>query len=283
VLSLGEDEKRMRFIYSKTELVLDLLKELDINFVYRSFGIIPLSKERGGKIILERLQKHIPLIHTDTELINFTKNNGKFEVCFKRNCEIFQIKSKYLVLATGGYGGIFKLTNNFHYKNYRVFKLVKKNGGEIINLDCIFYHPFGYKEGREILTGEEVKFGEFIDSKDNFIFDKRTRQLIKNNNYHEIFWQLLKEIKIAKKSSKVYFISSEIKTEISPTVHYTSGGIKTNYLGEVIGCKNLFAIGECRADGSRNGGRLPGYPFTSAIVDGKILGKKIAHFLKKVA
>jgi len=83
---------------------------------------------------------------------------------------------------------------------------------------------------------------------------------------HTLFFY--QRIDAYQKKDKIFFINKEKRIEINPTVHYTAGGIKCNRLGEVEGVKDLFAIGECRADGSTNGGRLPGYPFSSAIIDG---------------
>lgn len=283
VLQLGEDEKRMRFVYSKAGLVIDLFKELKIEFEFRSFGAIPLCKGKSGRVILEKLQKCIYSIETKTELTGFTRNNSGFDIYLRKNKIDIKIKSKYLVLATGGYGGTFKYTDNFRYKSYDVFNIVKANGGKIANLECIFTHPFGHNKGKGILIGNETKEGEFVDSEGNFVFDKEIRQLIKNNNYHEIFEILLEKIIACReKGQQVYFVNSNRKIEISPTVHYTAGGIKTDYLGRVIGCEKLFAIGECKADGSRNGGRFPGYPFTSSIVCGKVLSEILANKIQNL-
>lgn len=258
VVELGENEERMRFIYSNSKFVLELLEELKIDYEYRSFGVIPIAKERGGRVILRKFQQNIPLIETETELVDFNKNEYGFTVNLLKDGEYILVRSKYLVLATGGYAGSYKHSDNFHYKNKCIFDIVKRNGGKIINLDCIFIHPFGYCEGRKILIGNETKEGEFLDEKGNFVFDDETRRLIKNNNYHEIFDILVKQERDRiLQGSKIYFLDSKRKLEIIPTAHYTSGGIKTDYLGEVIGCKNLFAIGECRADGSKREGRFP--------------------------
>ena len=267
----------MRFIYSNAERVIELFKELNINFEYRSFGIIPSSKKRGGYIILEKLQQYIQSVKTETELIDFLKTDRFFRIILRKRDKDFQLKSRYLVLATGGYAGKFEITDNTCYNKCNIFEIVKKNNGEIINLDCILTHPFGYDTGKKILIGNDSKKGEFIDSEGNPVFDKKLRQLIKNDDYHESFNLLLKQIEdCRKKGFKVYFIDANKKIEITPTVHYTAGGIKANYEGEVIGCKNLFVIGECRADGSKNGGRLPGYSFTSSIVNAKYLAERIS-------
>ncbi len=281
VVHLGDDEERMRFVYSRADLVFDLFKELDIDFEYRSFGIIPLGKERGGKLILEKLQQYISSFETGTELTDFIQTNEGFDVYLKKKDEIVKVKSKYLVLATGGYGGTFEYTDNFRYRSHHVFDIVRMNGGKISNLNSVFVHPFGYNNGRSILIGNETRAGEFIDSEGNPVFDNQISRLIKDDDYHEIFNQILQqENSCRNKGSKIYFADSNRKIEIVPTVHYTAGGIETNYLGEAAGCKNLFAVGECSADGSRNGGRFPGYPFTSAIVYGKVLGDILSSKLR---
>jgi aspartate oxidase len=283
---LGEDKEKMEFVYSRTHLVPEFLKELKIKFRKRSFGVIPETKIRGGAAILKKLQKDLPII-TSTQLIDFEKINDKsregFDLTLKRPEGIYKLKTKYLVLATGGYGGKFRHTNNIRYSSYNIFGLVEKNRGKIINKHCIFFHPFGFKEGKEVLTGKESTKGEFIDSNGDFVFDINTRQKVRDDSYHEIFPALLRQIRSGrKKGLSVYFVSDENKKEkkeeIVPTVHYTSGGIKTDSIGKVEGCKNLFAIGECQANGSRNNGRLPGYPFTSAVVHAKALGEYFSKF-----
>lgn len=277
VSHLGEDEERMRFVYSRAELVLNLFKELSIEFDYRSFGIIPSCKIRGGAMILRKIQQHIPKFKTGTELIGFKKIEDIFEVDLRKDERYLKLRSKYLVLATGGYGGKFEHTDNFRYNTYNVFDMVRQHGGRIINLDCVFIHPFGYNKGRRILIGNESKEGEFMDSEGNQVFDEATRRLIKNNDYHESFNKLIEQIESCQiRGLNVYFVDSKRRVEISPTAHYTAGGIETDCIGAVKGCKNLFAIGECRADGSKNGGRFPGYPFTSAVVYGKVLGERFS-------
>ncbi|MEK6906188.1 MAG: FAD-binding protein [Nanoarchaeota archaeon] len=257
VEKLGEDENRMRFIYSNAGLVINLLDELKVNFEYRSFGVIPLGKKRGGRLILEKLQENIPFFETETELIDFSKSEGEFILNLKKRDEEMILKTKYLVLGTGGYGGKFPNNDNFRYNSYNIFDIVRENNGNIINTNSIFIHPFGYNKGKNIFIGNEVKEGRFIDSNNNPVFDERVGKLIKDNNYHEFFKDVLEQIKICKdKGLSVYFDDGKRKLEICPTVHYTPGGINTDYFGKVIGCENLYAIGECKADGLKNGGRF---------------------------
>ncbi len=209
-------------------------------------------------------------------MINFTRRGRGFLISLSNNQEKLYVKN--LVLATGGQGGKYERTNNFRYSLYNIFDLVKNNGGQTKNLDCVFRHPFGFREGRRILIGIESMKGEFVNSRNEYIFDDRLRNLIKENNYHESMPEILEKTEIIrKKGETVYFIDSKRKLEIVPTLHYTGGGISADKFGEVLGVKNLFVIGECRADGYKRGGRLPGYAFTSAIVDGKMLADRFSE------
>ncbi len=263
----------MRFVYSKSHLVLEVLDELGIEYEPRAFGVIPSDKHKGGALIIREMQKGLNVL-TNSRLVDFTKHNGEFEVRLQKPEGIATLNTKNLVLATGGYGGTFEHTNNVRYSSYGIFDLVRKNGGNIINEGCIFYHPFGYNCGKKILIGAESKRGRFVDESDNSVFSRPVELAIRNDAYHELFDQvLLEERKCEERGSMVMFKDEARALRIHPTVHYTSGGVETDHLGRVKGCKNLFAIGECQANGSRKNGRFPGYPYTAAVVYGYELGK----------
>ena len=83
------------------------------------------------------------------------------------------------------------------------------------------------------------------------------------------------EIDNLEKGNKIYFMNSKRKLEIIPTVHYTAGGIKTDYLSEVVGCKNLFAIGECKADGSKREGRFPWISIYFSYCQWEVFGREV--------
>ena len=267
----GENMERARFVYENAGQVISLLDELKVDYEPRSFGVIPTGKRRGGNLVLRALQMSIASCVTEVELIGFDSGGGEFKTFFGRNGGTFALNSGYLVLATGGFSGKFDYHDNVRYPSYNVQDMVMKNGGTIVNNDCLFVHPFGYNHGRHILVGIEVKEGEFVDECGNLVFDPETRNLVKDNNYHEIFDKVLAKISRYESQPKVYFYNSKRRVEIHPTLHYTGGGIKTDCFGETDGIPGLFAVGECRADGSKNGGRLPGYAFTSAVVDAKNL------------
>ena len=63
------------------------------------------------------------------------------------------------------------------------------------------------------------------------------------------------------------------RIKVSPTVHYTSGGIEVNTKGMAVGVDNLYVVGEAQFNGSRGVGRMPGQAFASGIVFGKIIAE----------
>lgn len=277
VSKLGEDEEKMRFVYSQTDLVPKLFKELGIPFEYRSFGIIPKTEDkRGGAEMMGRIQEKIPEISTSTELVDFKKNGGQFDVKLAISPTFVNTKARYLVLAAGGYNGKFFDSE----KRDNLFGMVERNGGRIINRECVFVHPFGYNNGEGVLIGDQAKKGRFVDEKGNLVFDEETRKMIENDSYHENFDRIIEQIYERQNAgSKVYFYNGS-KILITPYVHYRSGGIKTVKTGEAEGCPGLFAIGECQANGSKRPGRLPGYPFTSSVVYSRVLAEYFGNNLK---
>lgn len=167
----------------------------------------------------------------------------------------FDLKSKNLVIAIGGFAGKFQNTDCFRYGDYSAFYILKEKGCKLINMDCLFVHPFGYRKGIRIMTGPEVANGKFIDGAGNILLPEPIRSLVKNNKYHEIFDKVISVM--YSNGKEVFFKSNQSLVQMVPSVHYTAGGLKTDLYGGVEGIENLYAIGECRADGDKNDWRLP--------------------------
>ena len=274
----GDSEDVVRFVYSRAENVLELFNELSLDYANRAFGVIPVYNVKGGYVLLKKLHEGIHSILTNASFINFQRSGREINSIVKRGEEFIDVSSNNLVFASGGFGGKFKHTDCFRYNDYSLFNSISSQGLKTKNLECLFVHPFGYKSGKLILTGIESSRGEFVNSNGNYAFDENIRKMIKGNDYHEIFDEVLGKIEAIKESgSKIYFKDKNRRVEISPTVHYTAGGIETDIFGGVMGNEGIYAIGECRADGSKNGGRLPGYAFTSSIVHAKNLADILAR------
>lgn len=80
---------------------------------------------------------------------------------------------------------------------------------------------------------------------------------------------------------KKYGFSTKVvknkRIKITPTMHYSSGGIEINANAEVINLNRVFASGEAQFNGDLGMGRIPGQAFAAGIVFGKLIADKIAN------
>ena len=67
---------------------------------------------------------------------------------------------------------------------------------------------------------------------------------------------------------------------VRPAQHYSMGGVRTNKDGAVYGLKGLFSAGEAACWDMHGFNRLGGNSLAETIVAGKIVGGKVAEFLK---
>lgn len=67
---------------------------------------------------------------------------------------------------------------------------------------------------------------------------------------------------------------------VRPAQHYSMGGVKTNKDGAAYGLKGLFSAGEAACWDMHGFNRLGGNSLAETVVAGKIVGEKIAEFLK---
>ena len=272
----GDNEKVVRFVYENSQEVVKLFDELSLKYTKRAFGIIPTYRAKGGYVMLKSLHESINSISLNTKFINFEKSKDKYRVFLDKEGELYTGNFKKIVFAFGGFGGKFLHTDCFRYTGYDILDTIQSRGVKVNGLECMFIHPFGYKDGRLILTGKESSTGQFIFSDGNQVFDEKISKDIRENNYHEKIDEIA-QIVLNNKSSgrEIYFENDKKRVKIVPTTHYTAGGIKTDMFGKTYGFDNVYAIGECRSDGNKKGGRLPGYAFTSSIVHAKNIAKNI--------
>jgi fumarate reductase flavoprotein subunit len=67
---------------------------------------------------------------------------------------------------------------------------------------------------------------------------------------------------------------------VRPAQHYSMGGVRTNKDGAVYGLRGLFSAGESACWDMHGFNRLGGNSLAETVVAGKIVGEKIAEFLK---
>ena len=222
--------------------------------------------------------------------------------------------AKATVIATGGYGRIYRETTN---------AVINDGGGAIIALDtevvplgnpeAIQFHPTGIVptnilvtegcrgDGGTLLDVNEERFmPEYepekaeLASRDvvsRWMTHHIRRGLGVKSAYGDHLWldiRLLGEKHIKTKLREVEeicnnFLGIDPITQlipVRPAQHYTMAGVRTNKDGAVYGLRGLFSAGEAACWDMHGLNRLGGNSLAETVVAGKIVGEKIVEFLQ---
>ncbi|OBQ46606.1 fumarate reductase flavoprotein subunit [Halodesulfovibrio spirochaetisodalis] len=218
------------------------------------------------------------------------------------------------LIATGGYGRIYKATTN---------AVICDGGGQIAaldtglvpmgNMEAIQFHPTGTVptdilvtegcrgDGGTLLDVNEYRFmpdyePEKAELASRDVVSRRMQEHIRKglgvkSPYGDHLWldiRHLGEKHITTKLREVYDICTNFLgvnpihdlIPVRPTQHYSMGGIRTNRDGAAYGLKGLFSAGESACWDMHGFNRLGGNSLAETVVAGRYVGKKIVEFLK---
>jgi fumarate reductase flavoprotein subunit len=222
--------------------------------------------------------------------------------------------AKATVIATGGYGRIYRETTN---------AFINDGGGAIIALDtevvplgnpeAMQFHPTGIVptnilvtegcrgDGGTLLDVNERRFmpeyepeKEELASRDvvsRWMTHHIRRGLGVKSAYGDHLWldiRHLGEKHIKTKLREVEeicnnFLGIDPITQlipVRPAQHYTMAGVRTNKDGAAYGLTGLFSAGEAACWDMHGLNRLGGNSLAETVVAGKIVGEKIVEFLR---
>jgi len=222
--------------------------------------------------------------------------------------------AKATLIATGGYGRIYRETTN---------AVINEGSGAIIALDtgivpignpeAIQFHPTGIVpthilvtegcrgDGGTLLDVNEKRFmPEYepekaeLASRDvvsRWMTHHIKRGLGVKGHYGDHLWLDIRHLGAGHIKTKLReveeicnnFLGIDPITQlipVRPAQHYTMAGVRTNKDGAAYGLKGLFAAGEAACWDLHGFNRLGGNSLAETVVAGKIVGEKIAEFLK---
>ncbi len=221
-----------------------------------------------------------------------------------------------VVLCTGGHTRIWKNSSSRKEENTGDgFHLGLKAGCELSDMEMIQFHPTGMVLPKELsgtLVTEAVRgeggillnaLGErFMAKYDSERLELSTRDKVAMANYTEIiegrgsdnggvFLDISHKSKdfIIEKIPKIYrqFIESSLidiskkPMEVSPTAHYSMGGIKVNAKDHSTRITGLFAAGEVTC-GLHGANRLGGNSLAEILIFGAHAGLAASKFSKSI-
>lgn len=222
--------------------------------------------------------------------------------------------AKATLIATGGYGRIYRETTN---------AVINDGSGAIIALDtgivpignpeAVQFHPTGIVPTNILVTEgcrgdggtlKDVNGERFMHIYEPGKQELASRDVVSRWMTHHIrlgkgvpspygphLWldiRHLGEKHIKTKLREVEEICNEFlgvdpitqMIPVRPAQHYSMGGVRTDKDGAAYGLKGLFSAGEAACWDMHGFNRLGGNSLAETIVAGKIVGEKIAEFLE---
>ena len=233
----------------------------------------------------------------------YTREAGKF----------IHFKAKAVIVATGGWGRIYKVTSNSWEGTGDGVVLAYNAGAELVDMEMVQFHPTGmvWPPGvRGLLVTEGVR-GEggflrnsdgerFMENYDAERMELSSRDVVARANYTEVtegrgsehggvFLDIthLGYNGIMKKLPTMYeqFLKladidiSKEPMEGFPTIHYTMGGIKVDPETCATNVPGLYAAGEV-GGGLHGANRLGGNSLSDLLVFGRRAGEGAAEYVK---
>jgi succinate dehydrogenase / fumarate reductase flavoprotein subunit len=296
----------------------------------RNFGEAPVRRacyaaDRTGHMIIQTLYqqgiKHAVNFFDEHYLtdILFTEDGQTCGVVTRelRTGEIHVLHTKAVLIATGGFGRVFKITSNAHAGTGDGVAIAYRRGVPLMDMEFYQFHPTGlYKLGillSEAARGEggilrnntgeafcaryaptlkdlaprdmvsrfiyqEIKEGRGIDGKDYVLLDL-------THLPPEVIDEKLPDVTDFART----YLQVEPKTEgvpIQPTAHYAMGGLPTNVNGQVIRNEmatpipGFYAAGEAACVSVHGANRLGTNSLVDLVVFGRRAGRHMLDYLK---
>ncbi|MEZ4532191.1 MAG: succinate dehydrogenase flavoprotein subunit [Thermomicrobiales bacterium] len=299
----------------------------------RNFGEGPVrracfSADRTGHMIIQTLYqqgiKHNVTFRDEEFLLDvlFSKDGECCGVVTRemKTGEIHVLHSKAVMIATGGFGRVFKITSNAMAGTGDGIAIPFRRGVPVMDMEFYQFHPTGlYKLG--ILLSEAARGeGGILRNNEGEAFaaryaptmkDLAPRDMVSRFIYEEVkagrgidgkdyvhldLSHLPPEVIDAKLPDVTDFARTYLGVEpkkepvpIQPTAHYAMGGLPTDLDGRVIADANgtvipgLYAAGESACVSVHGANRLGTNSLVDLIVFGRRGGRSMLEFVHKAS
>ncbi len=280
------------------------------------------AADRTGRVVLDTLygesvQRGIR-VYPEFQMLDLLLKDGRvaglvvFEIA---TGQLHVVQARSVLLATGGFGKIYRTTSNCSANTGDGVYLAYRAGIPLQDMEFVQFHPTGiYGLGVLISEGARGEGGilrngsgeRFMERYAPTIKDLAPRDMVSRAIYTEVrqgrgidgkdYVHLdLTHIGRERLQERLSEISSFVKiylgidpaTEpipIQPTCHYMMGGIPTNLDAQVLDANNqvvpgLYAAGECACVSVHGANRLGCNSLLDLVVFGRRAGKKMVEEL----
>ena len=277
--------------------------------------------DRTGLEMIRTLQEKIlsteAKVYMETTITKLFKKDGRVvgALAYTRESGKFiHFKAKAVIMATGGWGRIYKVTSNSWEGTGDGVILAYNVGVELVDMEMVQFHPTGmvWPPGvRGLLVTEGVR-GEggvlrnsegkrYMENYDSERMELSSRDVVARANYTEVtegrgsehggvyldithlgYNGIMKKLPTMYEQFKNLAdidISKE-PMEVFPTIHYTMGGIKVEPETCATNIPGLFAAGEV-GGGLHGANRLGGNSLSDLLVFGRRAGEGACDYVEE--
>lgn len=257
-------------------------------------------------------------VYMEVTLTRLLKDGDRVVGAFgyrRENGRFILFKAKAIVIATGGWGKVYKVTSNSWESTGDGLAAAYEAGAELIDMEMVQIHPTGMVwppgvrgilvteavrgEGGRLLNSQGERFMERYDPKK---MELSSRDVVARAIFREVeagrgtphggAWLDVTHLpadSIRRKLPSMYdqFLQladidiTKQQMEVAPTVHYAMGGIRVDPETGASTVPGLFAAGEVAA-GLHGANRLGGNSLSDLLVFGKRAGEGAAAFARTV-
>ncbi len=210
--------------------------------------------------------------------------------------ETIMIKAKSIIIATGGYAGIYHgFTTNTNHSTGDGIAVAYRAGADVSNMEFVQFHPTGLRKSGVLISESARGAGGHLvnDKGERFVDELQARDVVSRAIWAEM--ERGGEVFLDIRHLGEAFIDESIPQErklsimyegvdpveemmpITPVAHYSMGGIAVD---EVLmsSVKGLFAVGECSNARVHGANRLGGNSLLEIVAFGRLAGENAAKF-----
>lgn len=303
------DRKSVEIMIRSSQALVEELLDLGVDFQRDWYGNLIYTREgahsanrivfhkdmTGAEItshLLDEARKrdNITILEYTTLIDLIEKDNTCYgAVILRRNGELEKVAAEYVVLATGGVGGVYQHSTNYRHLTGDGIALAIKHGVELKDINYVQIHPttFYTKESteRSFLISESMRGeGAKLYNKDGERFvnellprDLLTKAILEQmeKDGTEFVWEDLRSIPMEELKTHFPNIVSHCEKmgynvmkeciPVVPAQHYFMGGIRVNYESKTS-MDRLYAVGETACNGVHGRNRLASNSLLESLV-----------------